>query len=343
VLGGFTTSAYLLKSYLARDGRYRIDGASNIQVTGLTEVSRAQMLPVFGEDIGRNIFFVPLAERRRQLEEIPWVEKATVMRLLPNQIRVSVVERQPVAFVRQGAQIGLVDANGVLLAMPAAMMAQRHYSFPVVTGINPGDPPAARSARMKVYQRLLSELDANGQKLSGQISEIDLTDMEDAQVLMPEQGSDILAHFGQDQFLQRYQRYKAHINEWRQQYPKLAAVDLRYDQQVVLEMSPGTDVAQAAADAQATVPSNAGSAKPLAAADTAPVKPAAKAAVKTAAKPAAKAGGNPAAPQTVHKAVVKAIHVKIKKRAELRRAALSTTRLKTAPTAPPAASAGMGQ
>jgi cell division protein FtsQ len=167
--------------------------------------------------------------------------------------------------------------------------------------------------------------------------------MEDAQVLMPEQGSDILAHFGQDQFLQRYQRYKAHINEWRQQYPKLAAVDLRYDQQVVLEMSPGTDVAQAAADAQATVPSNAGSAKPLAAADTAPVKPAAKAAVKTAAKPAAKAGGNPAAPQTVHKAVVKAIHVKIKKRAELRRAALSTTRLKTAPTAPPAASAGMGQ
>jgi len=32
-----------------------------------------EMLPVFGEDIGRNIFFVPLNERRKQLEAIPWV------------------------------------------------------------------------------------------------------------------------------------------------------------------------------------------------------------------------------------------------------------------------------
>jgi cell division protein FtsQ len=104
---------------------------------------------------------------------------------------------------------------------------------------------------MAVYQRLLAELDANGQHISEQISEIDLTDPEDAKVLMPEQGSDILAHFGEDRFLERYQRYKEHISEWRQHYPKLASVDLRYDQQVVLEMSTSTDVAQAAAAEQA--------------------------------------------------------------------------------------------
>jgi cell division protein FtsQ len=251
VLGGLATSAYLLKTYLGHDGRFRINGASNIEATGLTEVSRSEILPVFGEDIGRNIFFVPLAERRKQLEEIPWIEKATVMRLLPDKIRVSVVERKPVAFVRQGQQIGLVDANGILLTMPPAMMAQHHYSFPVVTGIDAHDPPAQRKARMAVYQRLLGELDANGQRISEQISEIDLTDPEDAQVLMPEQGGDVLAHFGEDRFLERYQRYKAHINEWRQHYPKLASVDLRYDQQVVLEMATGTNVAQAAADEQA--------------------------------------------------------------------------------------------
>ena len=57
---------------------------------------------------------------------------------------------------------------------------------------------------MAVYQRLLGELDANGQHLSEQISEIDLTDPEDARVLMPEQGTDILAHFGEDHFLDRY-------------------------------------------------------------------------------------------------------------------------------------------
>jgi cell division protein FtsQ len=158
------------------------------------------------------------------------------------------VERQPVAFVRQGQQVGLVDKDGVLLTMPAAMMAQHNYSFPVVTGIDPRDPLASRTARMAVYMRLLGELDANDQRLSEQISEIDLTDPQDARVLLPEQGRDILGHFGEDRFMERYQRYKGHIAEWRQQYPKLAAVDLRYDNQVVLEMTPGTNAVSAAID-----------------------------------------------------------------------------------------------
>ena len=246
VLGGFTAGVLVFRTYLGRDSRFRIAGAGNIEATGLTQVSRAEMLPVFGEDIGRNICFVPRSERRKQLEAIPWVERATVMRLLPDQIHVTIVERQPVAFVRQGQQVGLVDADGVLLTMPPAMMAQHNYSFPVVTGIDPGQPLPMRKARMAVYERLLGELDANNQHLSEQISEIDLTDPQDARVLMPEQGMDILGHFGDDRFLERYQRYKAHIAEWRQQYPKLAAVDLRYDSQVVLEMTPGTNAVAAA-------------------------------------------------------------------------------------------------
>jgi cell division protein FtsQ len=261
VLGGLVTVSLVLKTYLERDARFRIAGSENIETTGLTQVTRADMLPVFGEDVGRNIFHVPISLRRKQLEDIPWVERATVMRVLPDQLRIAVVERKPVAFTRQGQQIGLVDANGVLLSMPAATMAQHHYSFPVLTGIDPGDPLSSRLARMAVYGRLLAELDAGNQHLSDQISEIDLTDPEDARVLMPEQGADILAHFGQDRFLDRYQRYKAHIAEWRQQYPRLAAVDLRYDQQVVLEMAHGVNAieptpgADAASDTSGVKPS----------------------------------------------------------------------------------------
>ena len=295
VVGGIITGGYLLKSCLSRDSRFRIAGAGNIEATGLTQVSRAEMLPVFGEDIGRNIFFVPLAERRKQLEAIPWVERATVMRLLPDQIRVSLVERQPVAFVRQGQQIGLVDADGVLLTMPAAMMAQHHYSFPVVTGLEANDPLSLRRTKMAVYGRLLAELDANNQRLSEQISEIDLTDPQDARILMPEQGMDILGHFGDDRFLDRYQRYKAHIAEWRAQYPKLAAVDLRYDSQVVLEMTPGTDAVKASvigdsqSDKSSATASGDASAPEAAATKPAPAKPAANSKpAKTAAQAAVK-------------------------------------------------------
>jgi len=337
LLGVLGTGYFLLKADLERDARFRIAGAGNIQATGLTQVSRAEMLPVFGEDIGRNVFFVPLAERRRELEAIPWVERATVMRLLPDQIRVQVVERQPVAFVRQDQQIGLVDSSGVLLSMPAATMAQHHYSFPVVTGIDPRDPLASRTARMAMYGRLMAELDANNQHFSQQISEIDLTDQEDARVLMPEQGDDILAHFGEDRFLERYQRYKAHIAEWRQQYPKLAAVDLRYDQQVVLEMAPGAGTAQATVDdpsAASTDSAKTSAAEPVQNAKPAAAKPqsgktqSAKAglAVKNG-KPAAKPAGKQSAKTRTISAKDKAAQDK-KKRAQAKRTALNMNRHK---------------
>jgi cell division protein FtsQ len=320
VLGGFTAAVLAFRTSLERDPRFRIAGATDIQASGLTEVSRSEMLPVFGEDIGRNVFFVPLDERRKQLESIPWIERATVMRVLPDQIRVNVVERQPVAFTRQGQQIGLVDANGVLLTMPASAMAAHHYSFPVITGIDGGDPAASRRARMAVYQRMMGDLDSTGQHFSQQISEIDLTDPEDARVLMPEQGADILAHFGEDRFLERYQRYKAHIAEWRQQYPNLAAVDLRYDQQVVLQMASGKETAAESAPGTQADPQAGALPKPSAAGGAASATPQVAAARPAIAKPA---GSSAAAKKN------KAAQEK-KKRAEARRAALNEIRRNSA-------------
>jgi cell division protein FtsQ len=237
VLAGMVTVGIVVRNFLTRDRHFRIPGAASIQSSGLSEVNRTEVLPVFGEDIGRNIFFVPLSLRRKQLEAIPWVQKATVMRFLPDRLSVSIVERTPVAFVRQGSQVELADADGVILSMPPAMMAQHHYSFPVVTGINAQDSLASRRARMATYQRFLAELDQNNQHLTEQVSEIDLSDPEDLRAVMPEQGSDILAHFGEDQFLRRLQIYKEHIAEWRGRYPKLIGVDLRYNGEVPLEMA----------------------------------------------------------------------------------------------------------
>jgi cell division protein FtsQ len=234
--------AIAVRDFLKHDPRFRIDNSSSIQILGNSEITRPELLSVFGSDIGRNVFFIPLADRRADLERLPWVEHATVMRLLPNQLRVSIVERTPVAFVRSGREIGLVDRNGVILSMSPSILAARHFSFPVVTGIEAGDPLSTRAARMKIYQRFVADLDSGGEKVSEQLSEVDLTDPEDVKALMPEQGSDVLAHFGDDKFLSRYKNYKAHLAEWRQQYPHLASVDLRYDHQVVLEMEKGNAV-----------------------------------------------------------------------------------------------------
>jgi cell division protein FtsQ len=164
-----------------------------------------------------------------------------VMRLLPNRMRVSIVERTPVAFVRQGSRIGLVDAQGVLLDMPMDAKTSEHYSFPVVTGISAADALSTRAARMKIFERFTSELDGSGEHISQELSEVDLSNPEDVKALVPDHSAEILVHFGEDDFLDRYRRFKEHLSEWRTIYPKLSSVDMRYERQVVLEMPPGSN------------------------------------------------------------------------------------------------------
>src|SRR5438552_2969391 len=92
-LAGIAAAGYF---YGTSSWRFRIDSSDNIEIAGVAHVPPAQVMEVFGGDIGRNIYYVPLAERKKQLEEIPWVESAAVMRLLPNRLRVAIHERTPV-------------------------------------------------------------------------------------------------------------------------------------------------------------------------------------------------------------------------------------------------------
>jgi len=227
---------------LLHDERFLLAGSSEIQVVGAEHLTRAQVLQVFGADLERNVFRMSLAERRADLERLPWVEHATVMRLLPNRIRVQITERTPVAFVRQGTEIGLVDAGGVLLDMPPESAGDPKYSFPVLTGLTAGDPLPVRAARMEVYKRFMQELDGSGERLSNQLSEVDVSNPEDVKALVAAGGTDVLVHFGDEDFLARFKEFEQHLGEWRQQYPKLASADMRYEGQIVLEMQQGAGV-----------------------------------------------------------------------------------------------------
>ena len=56
------------RSLLDHDPRFRIDSSASIQTLGNSQLNRADLLSVFGLDIGRNLFFVPLSKRRAELE-----------------------------------------------------------------------------------------------------------------------------------------------------------------------------------------------------------------------------------------------------------------------------------
>ncbi len=221
-----------LYHYGEHSWRFRVESSDDLQITGLENVSRSQVMEVMGGDIGRNIFFIPLAERKKQLEQIPWVQSASVMRFVPNQLKVEIHERVPVAFARVGSKILLIDASGTLMDLPGA--GKKQYSFPVILGTNPGEPLSTREARMKIYRDLMSQLDSGGAHYSQDLSEVDLSDPEDAKVLTNDSQGEVLVHLGSADYLDRYKVYVSHVQQWRQQFDKLESVDLRYDRQIVV-------------------------------------------------------------------------------------------------------------
>ena len=235
--GGLSAWAY---GYGMTSWRFRIQSSDAVEIAGVKNASRAHVMEVAGADIGRNIFFVPLDERKKQLEQIPWVEEASVMRLLPNRIAVTIHERTPVAFAQIGSRISLIDANGVVMGLPANR--QTKYSFPVIRGITDTEPLSSRAAAMKIYNRLVSELGAtegeNAAPSSAnyvkQLSEVDLSDPENVKVTANDPGGTMVVHLGAQDFLPRYKLYVTHIAEWRQQFQNVQSVDLRYEGQVIV-------------------------------------------------------------------------------------------------------------
>ena len=221
-----------LYHYGERSWRFRVDSSDDIEISGLDNVTRSQVVEVMGGDIGRNIFFIPLAERKKQLEQIPWVESASVMRFVPNRLRVEVHERTPVAFARVGAKILLVDATGTLMELPVA--GKKKYSFPVILGTNPGEPLSTRAARMKIYCDVMRQLDSSGAHYSQDLSEVDLSAPDDVKVLVGDPQGEVLVHLGSSDYLDRYKIYVTHVQQWRQQFVKLESVDLRYDRQIIV-------------------------------------------------------------------------------------------------------------
>src|SRR5262249_42815226 len=170
-----------------------------------------------------------------KLEQIPWVESATVPRLLPNRIVISIPERTPVAFVQIGSKIHLIDAGGVVMELPANR--QSKYSFPVIHGIAEVDPLSSRAAMMKIYNRMAGELNSGeGERAQfmRQVSEVELSDPEDVKATVNDAGGTVVIHLGASDFLERYKRFAAHIGEWRQQFKIVDSVDLRYEGQIVV-------------------------------------------------------------------------------------------------------------
>jgi len=126
------SAAWTAGRFLLYGHRMLLVKPEQIEVNGNHIVSREAVLQQFVRDRGPQRMRIPLDSRRSALEEISWIESAMVQRILPNRIRVDLTERTPIAFCRNGTELALIDARGVIIDRPHGEDLQ----FPIVTGLS---------------------------------------------------------------------------------------------------------------------------------------------------------------------------------------------------------------
>jgi len=217
--------------FLHDDPRFRV---ASVEIHGQRFVSLDQVEKKFLPDRERSLLWVPLQERRRAIEQIPWVRSAAVRRVLPGRLWVSVEERTPVAFLWTPAGLALVDGEGVVLEPPP----EASFTLPVVRGVTEREPPAQRRAKMQRFASVLQELRAADARASEQISEMHVGDAQDLRVVLADEAGAILLHLGKEDFAARFLTYLNHAEEWKTRFTNLQSVDLRYDGQAVINADP---------------------------------------------------------------------------------------------------------
>jgi cell division protein FtsQ len=225
--------ALVAQTYLSSSPRFAV--SDSLWIGGAERVPREQIAQVFASDLGRSLYTVPLARRRNELEAIPWVQSAHLMRGWPNRLRVVIRERTAVAFARvagpesAAGRLWLIDAEGVLMPLPR----QVSFSLPVLTGVSESQSRQERRRRVERMLAVLADLDRETPHRSGEVSEIDLSDPQDAAVTVTPGGTAVLVHLGDANYLERYKLFLESIEGWREQGP-VRSVDMRFEQQVVV-------------------------------------------------------------------------------------------------------------
>ena len=206
-----------------------------IELAGNHIVGRESIVNVFYSDRGRSVLRVPLDDRRSKIEEIGWVESATVQRILPNRLRVEVTERTPVAFARNGNEIVLIDAHGVLLDRPADV----DMRFPIVSGVSDSLAREERERRMQIYQDLVRSLNIVNADSSSQLSEVDLSNPKNVRIVMAgipgvNATQAVIIKFGAGDFTSKYRMLVENFAQWQANAGCVHSVDLQFTRQIVL-------------------------------------------------------------------------------------------------------------
>jgi cell division septal protein FtsQ len=198
----------------------------HISVRGNARLSSGEVRALAEDIRGKSILTADLPAYRRRLLASPWVADVALRRVLPSTVEVFVSERQPMGLCRLQKQLFLIDRTGIVIDEFGPQYAE--FDLPIIDGlVRPpsSGKPAIDEHRAEFASRVLDSL-APRADLARSISQVDVTDLNDAVVLI--EGDTALLHLGDDRFLERLQSYIDVAPALRDRVQDIDYVDLRF-------------------------------------------------------------------------------------------------------------------
>jgi cell division protein FtsQ len=237
IVAGLAWGGKSVNSFLLRDPRFELQctganpSCADLEIHGAVYASRARIQSVFAEDFGVSVFHIPLAERRRRLLAVDWVNSASISRVWPSRIVVNVAERTPVAFAKlpiagsKRYRFSLIDSDGVLLSIPPRV----RFHLPVMSGATEEQTETDRATRVRSMQHLLDDLGPQAKD----ISEINVANATDLRLITEIDGNAVELLIGDQHYRSRYTHFLSHYEEIRRHSGQATVFDLRLDDRIL--------------------------------------------------------------------------------------------------------------
>ncbi len=219
-LAGLAWIGYSAIVYLTTAPRFEV---KKLAVSGLKRVEENEVIARAGFEVGTNVFRVNLDEMRLRIEELQWVRNALVERVLPDQIIIKVIEREPVGLARIRGEVYQFDIEARILEPDGTAPP----SLPILDGLRPEDTKG-NLPKVEAYRKVLEELGETS------LSEVHVNDMSEVTVVSA--SDPVIVNLGTTEFRSRWIKYLQLKPQIQQQYPFAVRVDLRFKNQVIVRM-----------------------------------------------------------------------------------------------------------
>jgi len=203
---------------------------SHLVVRGHERLSAGEVLALVDGLRGQNILLVDLEDWQQRLLASPWVNRATIRRVLPATVEITVHERRPMGIGRIGTALYLVDGEGVIVDEYGPAYAD--VDLPIIDGLGTSPQDGGTLVdplRAEFAGRVIAALSARPE-IGRRVSQIDVSDLHDAVVILD--GDTALLRIGDAEFVERLQQYIDLAPALRERMAAIDYVDLRFDERL---------------------------------------------------------------------------------------------------------------